>query len=104
MAVCRFIGWFFIVAALSALVYEMIEAFNAGGWRIIALGETWFKLHTPSLNTTQAVIQRYIAPWLWEPVITTILLWPGWIVFGVPGGLMIWLCHKRKRYFEKRLG
>ena len=23
-------------------------------------------------------------------------------IFGVPGGLMVWLCRKRKRYFEKR--
>ena len=104
MTVCRIVGWFFVAAGLGAFAYEAIDAIATGSWRMVALGETWFKLHASSLNTSQAVIQRYIAPWLWEPVITTILLWPGWVVFGVPGGLMVWLCRKRRRYFERRLG
>ena len=97
MIVCRIIGWLFVLAALVALAYEAMQALSAGGWRVIALGELWFELHAPSLNAAQAGIQRYVAPWLWEPGITTILLWPGWAVFGAPGLLLVWLCRKRDR-------
>ncbi len=106
MIVCRIFGWILVLAALGAIAYEVMAAVNAGSWRMIALGEMWFKLHTASLNISQAAIQRHVAPWLWEPVITTILLWPGWAVFGVPGVLASVFCRKRRRHrpMEKRLG
>lgn len=89
-----------MLAALLIGSYEVMELLKTGTWRLTALGEVWFKLHTASLNGAQAGIQRYVAPWLWEPVITTILLWPGWLVFGVPGVLGLSLCRRRKRYFK----
>ena len=98
MIICRILGWILVLAALGAVAYEVMEALRSNGWRMIALGEMWFKIHAPSLNGAQAGIQRYVAPWLWEPVITTILLWPGWAVFGVPGVLAAYLCRKRRRY------
>ena len=98
MIVCRIVGWILVLAALAALAYEVMVAINGDGWRMIALGEMWFKLHPHSLNTTQAGIQRYLAPWLWEPGITTILLWPGWAVFGLPGIAAVTLCRKRRRH------
>jgi hypothetical protein len=85
-----------VLLALGVVAYEILVLNNgADGWRLIALGEIWFKAHTESLNGAQAGIQRYLAPWLWEPVITTILRWPGWLVFGVPGVLAVILCRKR---------
>ena len=38
-----------------------------------------------SLNLVQAVVQRYLLPALWDPVLVTLLLLPAWIVVGVPG-------------------
>jgi len=99
--VCRIFGWILLLAALGAFAYEVMVAIDHGSWRMIALGEIWFKLHPQSLNTAQAGIQRHVAPWLWEPVITTILLWPGWLVFGVPGILAWVFCrrgHRRRHH------
>ena len=75
--VCRVVGLLLVLVALGAAAYELMAAVNAGSWHMVALGEMWFKLHTPSLNGAQVGIQRYVALWLWEPVIRTILLWPG---------------------------
>lgn len=98
MVVCRIIGWVFVLLALGAVAYEIIEAVDAGKWRMIALGEIWFKLDASSLNGAQAVIQRYVAPWLWEPVITTILRWSAWFTFGAPGLVLLVLFRKRSRH------
>ena len=98
MIVCRFIGWILLLAALGAVAYEVMAALTEGGWRMIALGEMWFKVHASSLNAAQAGIQRYVAPWLWEPVITTILLGPGWLVFGLPGVAAVYFCRRRRRF------
>ncbi len=93
----RLIGWLFLVLAVAAAGQEIIAAVDAGAWRAVALGELWYRLHGASLNAAQAGIQRNIAPWLWEPVITTVLLWPAWAVFAVPGGVLAWACRRRRR-------
>ena len=36
-----------------------------------------------SLNLSQAVIQRYISPWLWDPAIQTVLTAPAWLVLAI---------------------
>tara|TARA_Y100001936_G_scaffold66076_1_gene64992 strand:- start:22818 stop:23132 length:315 start_codon:yes stop_codon:yes gene_type:complete len=95
--VVRVIGYIFLVLAVAAAGYEAWQAVANGGWKMVALGELWFKLDAQSLSVSQAGIQRYVAPWLWEPVITTILLWPGWAVFGVPGLLLVWTGRRRRR-------
>ena len=96
MIVLRFIGYIFAILAVAAASYEAFQAVSNDGWKMTALGELWFKLDAQSLSVSQAGIQRYVAPWLWEPVITTILLWPGWAVFGVPALLLMWAGRKRR--------
>lgn len=93
----RLIGWLFVVVALVAAGFEIFAVVDGEPWQPIALGELWYRIHAASLNAAQAGIQRNIAPWLWEPVITTILLWPVWLGFGVPGILLIWACRRRGR-------
>ena len=52
---------------------------------MVPSGEFWFTLHVGSLNLAQAVIQRYIHPALWDPVIDGLLQWPAWSLLGAPG-------------------
>jgi hypothetical protein len=91
----RVLGYLLAIIAVAAVGYEAWQAVANDGWKIIALGQLWFTLDAQSLSVSQAGIQRYVAPWLWEPIITTILLWPGWAVFGVPASLLIWVGRKR---------
>lgn len=83
-----YVGLLFIGLALAALAYEIWTASASGGYRMIAAGELWFKIHGPSLNFSQAVIQRYIHPALWDPGIITMLKWPAWSIFGALGAVL----------------
>jgi len=96
VTVGRIIGWVLLLAALAAAGYEAMAAINSGAWRPIALGELWYRLDRGSLNLMQAVIQRYIAAWLWEPGIASVLRLPGWMAFGVPAVVLLWLCRARR--------
>ncbi len=93
----RVIGWLLIFGAVAAAGYELSNVIGGEQWRRVALGELWYGIHAPSLNAAQAGIQRHVAPWLWEPVITTILLAPVWLAFGVPGMVLAWACRRRGR-------
>ncbi len=93
----RLIGWLLVIAAIIAAGFEIAGVIGGEGWRPVVLGDLWYEVHRASLNAAQAGIQRYVAPWLWEPVITTVLLWPVWLGFGVPGLVLSWACRRRGR-------
>lgn len=88
MLLFRVIGWLLVGAALVCAGAEILASLQAGQWTRLAAGEVWFRLDSSSLNLSQAVIQRYVAPWLWDPAIVTMLLAPAWLVLGLPGALL----------------
>ena len=85
------LGVLFLALALITLLYELMMALNQGSYRVIAAGELWFRLHPYSLNLSQAVIQRYVSPTLWDPLIIGLLQWPFWSIFGAPGAMLAFL-------------
>jgi hypothetical protein len=91
-----YLGWALVAIALIDFGYEMVLAATTGGWRIVPAGELWFKIDVGSLNLMQAVIQRYIWPTLWDPIIVTVLQWPPWSIFGAPGAVLVALFWKRR--------
>ena len=95
MVVGRILGWLLIVLAVAAAGHEGITSLDAGAYDSFAFGELWAKIDIASLNLIQAVVQRYILPWLWDGVILNVLLMPAWLVLGVPGVVLAWTCRAR---------
>ena len=97
----RVTGRVLLAFALILICHETVNALEGEGYRLIAVGEIWFRLDqaigTASLNVSQAVIQRYVWAWLWEGIIQNILITPAWLVFGLPGIALIWFCRNRGR-------
>ncbi|WP_169569496.1 hypothetical protein [Sneathiella limimaris] len=81
---------------------ELLLSLRAGEWTPQLLGQLWFELHPESLNLTQAIIQRYLIPQLWDPVVVEILLWPAWLVFAIPGVALLLLFRQRANNFAPR--
>jgi len=69
--------------ALYALISDVFSMSDSDGMQFQRLGELLYEVDPEGLNLAQAVIQRYVFAFLWDPVITSILLTPVWIVFGV---------------------
>ncbi len=92
----RVIGWLLIVLAVATAGHEAITSLDAGAYVSFAFGTLWAKIDLASLNLVQAVIQRYVSPWLWDVVIVNIILLPpAWIVLGVPGIVVAWAFRVR---------
>ncbi len=96
MLIGRAIGYLLILAAAIVLVAEAIDFATHGDWTIISAGEVWYRIHRASLNGAQAGIQRYVAPWLWDPVIATLLRGPAWAFVGLPGLALVLLCRSSR--------
>lgn len=87
--VIRIIGLLFAAAAVMVAGIEMARSFQTGKWVITPLGKLWYDLSPGSLNLTQAIVQRYLAPQVWEPGIVTVLTWPAWAVLGGFGAVLL---------------
>jgi hypothetical protein len=93
----RLIGWVFFLAGLAVLVRDVLVWIDTKRWAPIALGQLWFDLDRSSLNLVQAVVQRYIHPFLWDPIIVTILLCWAFAVLMVLGLVILALSGRRGR-------
>jgi hypothetical protein len=97
MVVGRILGWLLIVAAVLVAANEAYAWLDQGSYHVTAAGELWYELDRGSLNLMQAIVQRYVAPVLWDDGIRPLLLLPAWLVLGVPGVLLVALCRRRGR-------
>jgi hypothetical protein len=92
----RLVGWVLIFIGLALLARDIAASIAGHQLQISVLGELLFRAAPGALNLAQAVIQRYVHPYLWDPVIVTVLLWWAAPVLLVPGALLVLLCRKRE--------
>ncbi len=85
----RAFGWVLVILALAALAYELHASIQAGGYRMIEAGALWFSFDVGSLNLAQAIVQRFIHPYLWDPVVAGMLQGPAWSLLGGPGVALV---------------
>lgn len=93
----RAIGWLLILAALAAAGRDVFAWLDTGTWNSVPFGQVWFDLHKDSLLLIQPALERHVSRFLWDPVMTTILEAPAWLVFAVPGVLLLTLGSLRRR-------
>lgn len=83
------------LAATIALAIRDVLTGTPGG--PASLGEVWYALAPGSLNLAQAVVQRYISPALWDPVIIWVLGQPATAVSGLIAAALTALYVLRRR-------
>jgi hypothetical protein len=95
MIVGRVIGWIVLLFGGAVLVRDVLVWIDTKHWAPIALGQLWYQLNRSSLNLVQAVIQRYIHPFLWDPIIVSVLLCWAFAVLMVLGALLLVVFQRR---------
>ena len=97
MIVGRVLGWLIILSGIAVLARDIMVGVETGVWAPIALGQLWFDLDRSSLNLAQAVVQRYISPVLWDPVITGLLYCWAFLVLLILGAIFLSIFRRRAR-------
>ena len=95
MIVGRVIGWIVLLAGSAVLVRDLLVWIDTKHGAPLALGQLWYDLNRSSLNLVQAVVQRYIHPFLWDPIIVSILLCWAFAVLMVFGALLLIVFRRR---------
>lgn len=94
----RILGVWLLLAAMIAVAIDATKSLASPGEIVMTpLGEYWYKIDAASLNGLQAGIERYLLPFLWDPVIITILQTPAWALLGGLGIVFYWFGRLRRR-------
>lgn len=89
----RLFGWLLMCAGVVALGIDA-WAWIGGARRLTLAVELWTRLDAHSLEVLQGSIQRYLFPWLWDPIMTWVLKQPAAAVLGALGFLLAWLARR----------
>jgi hypothetical protein len=93
----RILGVWLLLLAMVAAVIDATKSLAGGGaWVVTPMGEQWRGLSSETLDGFKAWIETSVGAWLWDPVFTSILAAPTWLVFGILGVFLYWLGQKRK--------
>lgn len=103
MTALRLLGRFFLLLAFVEVVMG-VWIWLAGHDVTRSVGEIWYKLEPGSLNLSQAIVQRYLHPNIWEWIAVPLLVRPFWeavvlafIVFLILGSGLLFLTRRRRR-------
>ncbi|MBN7758474.1 hypothetical protein JF546_09925 [Nitratireductor aquimarinus] len=94
----RILALFALAVAVVMAVIDATRSIAASALIITPLGESWYSVSPDTLNLSQALIQRYTFPVIWDPAIIYILTLPGWLVFAVLALLFHAIGYRRKRH------
>lgn len=100
--ILRLLALFALAMALITAVLDITRSIADSTLVMTPLGLDWFNLSSTSLNTAQAAVKNYVHPFLWDPVIQTILLAPSWFVFSALWLVLTLLGRNRKSRWEGR--
>lgn len=87
--VSRVLGWIVVGLAAALLARDLFVLADAGRWAPIDVGALWWMLHPPSLQLAEPAIARHVHPFLWDPVMLSLLLSPAWLALGIVAALLL---------------
>ena len=98
MFILRLLGSWFLISAMVAFVYDGTKTMgNPEAWVITSLYDYWSSLHPLSLHGVKSAIETNLHPFVWDPILTSLLGLPGWLLLGGIGVLLFYLGRKRTR-------
>ena len=96
MLLFRVLAWGLTFLAGVVLVFDLISWAMNGSFQATDVGTLWFTLDANSLQLAEPAVARYLHPFIWHPVISTILLSPAIAILGVPA-LILFRFGRRRR-------
>ncbi len=96
-AALRALGYVFAGLAAVFLTRDIVDLINGGSFEPLTFGFVWHTLGPTSLQLAEAAISRYLHPFLWHPVVVTLLLWPAFVVFAIPAALLFLFSRRPRR-------
>ena len=101
MLIGRVIGWALLILAAMVVGLDLLRLYAISQVNLTSVRELWLLLGPNSLQMAQTGLPMR-APWLWDPILVTMLPWPSELVLAVPGLFLAWTCRVRERRGRRR--
>ena len=100
-------GLFFFAISVLGIHLDILLHIN-GSVGYTQIGQMWYKYAPNSLQIAEAIVSRYIDPcssleilncsgFIWYPIISTFLIFPAGLIFGILTILFIYFGTKKRR-------
>jgi len=93
----RILALFALAVAVVMAVIDATRTIAADAWTFTPLGESWQASFPDALLSVQRFIQARTVSYLWDPVMTSILSLPGWLVFSALAFILYAIGYRRRR-------
>ena len=94
--VFRFLGLWILAAGFVFLVRDGTKSIAGNSVFMTSLRDDWNNIQGTSLESLQALTEKYVGAALWEFASAYVLGAPTWLVLGIIGSILILLGRKRK--------
>lgn len=95
--ILRFLGYVFLCIAMAALAYDGIRMIaDNGRLAFTSLEQHWLYLSPASMEAARAFADQ-ISPYLWSPVLMTLMVLPAWVLACGVGTLLYLAGYRRSR-------
>ncbi len=91
----RFIGLLCLALGFIFLVYDGTKTIADQRLYITKVSDAWASVHQSSLDQVKPALER-LSPWLWDPMASTVLNAPSWVVLVIVAMLLILLGRKKR--------
>jgi len=93
--IARPFAWLFLLLAFLAAAAEAMSHADGAIQGIFVPAHDVLVVVAPDvLIRLQVGLTQSLGPWAWDPVLLRLLALPGWLLFGLPAGFLIWLGRK----------
>ena len=100
-------GLFFFAISVLGIYLDILLHIN-GSAGYTQIGQMWYKYAPNSLQIAEAIVSRYIDPcsslkilncsgFVWHPIISTLLMFPAGLTFGILTIFFIYFGTKKRR-------
>lgn len=86
----RLMGWGLLAAAFFAAAMETAAQSMTGSWGTMSARSVLAVMFPYLFEAFRDGIDATLAPWVWDYVVSPVLILPGWFLLTVPGVLLIW--------------
>lgn len=91
------IGWLLLASAFLAAAADIsVKVSRNSGGALLSAIDLWNSVSPDTLIATRSLLSD-IHPALWDPLLTTLLILPAWLLLGLPGGVLAYLCRPNRR-------
>ena len=97
----KIIGLFVLALAVVLAVLDITRSITASEIILTPLASSWATVSPKSLLDTRDLVQAWAHPYLWDPVVVTMLKLPSWLVFWLVSMILLRMGQRRQSQYGR---